>query len=91
MPAIAPPSTPPIRARLITKTGTQEISRDADARIRAESWIESETAAVHTLMYADGTYSVWTYTRGSEGRWVRDSSLAGNGEGVKSHINPRGT
>lgn len=65
-----------IRSQLITVTGTTELKREATATIRAESWIESETTAVHSVVYADGSITVWSYTRGDNQKWTRDQSLA---------------
>ena len=84
---MAPPiASQPLRVKIVTKTGTHEVERVIDARVRAESWIESATTAVHTLMYADGGYVVWTYTRGSEGTWVRDTSIAGTSDGAQRPV-----
>jgi hypothetical protein len=64
-----------IRTRTIhVASGGAERSTESEARLRAESIIESETTRVHTVMHADGGGVVQTYRREGE-EWVIDSRV----------------
>lgn len=64
----------PITAKLITRSGECEATTERDARSYCESWIETENAAVHTMVHADGDIAVSLYRRDA-GRWVRSDGL----------------
>jgi hypothetical protein len=64
----------PITAKLITRSGKCEATTHRDARTYCESWIETATTAVHTMVHADGDIAVSLYRRDA-GRWVRSDGL----------------
>lgn len=78
-----------IRTKVIHLNGQRERVSEQQGTRRGETWIESDTTAVHTIMHGDGDFTTVTYRRAAgETEWVIDSRVRG-GASCPTRLVPR--